>query len=208
MSNRRRDLGSAPKRVLNSHSSDQIAHLFADPWSATARAGFPSSVRGEAHSMPTHYSLEPDDGYGVENARTATIEPNEQGAVDPTQMQSAWCALLQDTELMPQYQDFGFQPPPQLEAVTQHADEKEGNCNMRRSCSDSLLTASQVDGVFGTGKVWAHDLTGAGNVVVALLAFRADESRPYYYLHRSATRSLCCPNSNRHDISLPSRWRR
>jgi hypothetical protein len=32
-------------------------------------------------------------------------------------------------ELMPQYQDFGFQPPPRLEAVAQHADEKEGNCN-------------------------------------------------------------------------------
>ena len=61
--------------------------------------------------------------------RTATIEPNEQGAVGPTQMQSAWCALLQDIELMPQYQDFGFQPPPRLEAVAQHADEKEGNCN-------------------------------------------------------------------------------
>jgi hypothetical protein len=44
-------------------------------------------------------------------------------------MQSAWCALLQDIELMPQYQDFGFRPPPRLEAVAQHAEEKEGNCN-------------------------------------------------------------------------------
>ena len=123
------DLGSAPQRVLNTHSSDQTAHLLADPWSATARTGFPSPVRGEAHAMPTHNSLGPDDGYGVKNARTATIEPNEQGAVGPTQMQSAWCALLQDIELMPQYQDFGFQPPPRLEAVAQHADEKEGNCN-------------------------------------------------------------------------------
>src|ERR1700730_4151905 len=26
-------------------------------------------------------------------------------------------------------QDFRFQPPPRLEAVAQHADEKEGNCN-------------------------------------------------------------------------------
>ena len=121
------DLGSA--RVLNTHSSDQIAHLFADPWSATARTGFPSPVRGEAHAMPTHNSLGPDDGYGVKNARTATIEPNEQGAVGPAQMQSAWCALLQDIELMPQYQDFGFQPPPRLEAAAQHADEKEGNCS-------------------------------------------------------------------------------
>jgi len=44
-------------------------------------------------------------------------------------MQSAWCVLLQEIELMPQCQDFGFQPPPRLEAVAQRADEKEGNCN-------------------------------------------------------------------------------
>jgi hypothetical protein len=36
---------------------------------------------------------------------------------------------VQDIELMPQYQDFGFQPPPRLEAVAQRADEKEDNCN-------------------------------------------------------------------------------
>jgi hypothetical protein len=71
------DLGSAPQRVLNTHSSDQIAHLFADPGSATVRMGFPSPIRSEAHSMPTHNSLGPDDGYGVKNARTAPIEPNE-----------------------------------------------------------------------------------------------------------------------------------
>jgi hypothetical protein len=44
-------------------------------------------------------------------------------------MQSTCCALLQDTELMPQNQSFGFQPPSRLEAVVQQADEKEGNCN-------------------------------------------------------------------------------
>jgi hypothetical protein len=57
------------------------------------------------------------------------LETGNPLAVGPTQMQSAWCALLQDIELMPQYPDFGFQPPPRLEAVAQHADEKEGNCN-------------------------------------------------------------------------------
>jgi hypothetical protein len=30
---------------------------------------------------------------------------------------------------MPQDQDLGFQPRSQLEAVAQHADEKEANCN-------------------------------------------------------------------------------
>jgi hypothetical protein len=116
------DLGSALRRVLKTHSSDQVAHLFADPWSATARTGFPSPVRGGAHAMPTHDSLGRDDGYGVKNAGIATIEPNEKGPAGPTQMLSAWRPLLQDIELMPQYQDFGFQP-------TQHADEKESNCN-------------------------------------------------------------------------------
>jgi hypothetical protein len=30
-------------------------------------------------------------------------------------MQSAWCVLLQEIELMPQCQDFGFQPLPRLD---------------------------------------------------------------------------------------------
>jgi hypothetical protein len=64
----------------------------------------------------------PDDGYGVKNARTATIEPNEQSAIGPTQIQSARRALLQDIELMPQDQDFGFQLPSRLESVAQHTD--------------------------------------------------------------------------------------
>jgi hypothetical protein len=47
---------------------------------------------------------------------------------------------------MPQYQDFGSQPPPRLEAVAQHAMKRKATAIMRRSCSDSLLTASQDDG--------------------------------------------------------------
>jgi len=82
--------------------------------------------------MPTHNSLGPDDGYGVKNARTAAIEPNEQGAVDPTQKLSAWRALLQDIELMPQHQDFGFQPPPRLEAVARKGRQLP-------SCDDHVL---------------------------------------------------------------------
>jgi hypothetical protein len=79
--------------------------------------------------MPTHNGLGPDDGYGVKNARTAAIKPNEQGAVGPTHTRLAWRALPLDIELMPQYQDFGFQPPPRLEAVAQDANEKERYCN-------------------------------------------------------------------------------
>ena len=123
------DLGGTPQRVLKTHSSDEIVHLFADPGSAPGRTRLLAPVGAKAHSMPPHNRLGPDDGYGVKNARTATIEPNEQSTVGPTQMHSTWCALLQNIELMPQYQVFSFQPPSRLEAVAQHADEKEANCN-------------------------------------------------------------------------------
>src|SRR5262245_50089212 len=100
------DLGSAPQPVLKTHSSDEIAHLFADLRSAPERTGFPSPVGGKTRSMPTHNSLGPNDPNGVKYARTATIEPNEQSTVGPTQMQSTWRALPQVIELMPQNQDF------------------------------------------------------------------------------------------------------
>jgi hypothetical protein len=71
----------------------------------------------------------PDDGYGVKNARAATIEPNEQSTIGPTQVRSAWRSLLQHIELMPQYHDLGFQLLLRFEAVAQHADEQEADGN-------------------------------------------------------------------------------
>src|SRR6516225_3870390 len=91
---------------------------------SSGRAGFPSPVAGKTLAMPAHDSLRPDDAHGIKNARVATIEPDEQGAVDPTQMQStARHALLQDVELMPQDHDFGFQPRSRLEEVAQHTGQ-------------------------------------------------------------------------------------
>jgi hypothetical protein len=58
--------------------------------------------------MPMHNRLGPNDSYGIKNARTPTIEPNEQGAIGPMQMQPTWRAMLQDIELMPQHKDFGL----------------------------------------------------------------------------------------------------
>ena len=101
--------------------------------------------------MPTYDSLGPDNGYGVKNARTATIEPNEQGTAGPAQLHPARRALLQNIELMPQNQDFSFEPLARLEAVAQHADDQKGNCHHRpRSCSDSVMAATPADRVFGS----------------------------------------------------------
>jgi hypothetical protein len=40
-----------------------------------------------------------------------------------------WRSLLRDIELMPQYHDLGFQLLSRLEAVAQHADEQEADCD-------------------------------------------------------------------------------
>jgi len=112
------DLGGTPQRVLKTHSSDQVALFFGDRWTPARRTGFPSPVGGKTPSVPAHYGLGPDDGYGLKEARATAIKPNEQSAVDPTQMQStAWHTLPKNVELMPQYQDFGLLPPSRLEAV-------------------------------------------------------------------------------------------
>src|SRR5262249_6270805 len=109
------DLAGTPQWVLKAHSSDQIAHLLSYPRPAAALAGLPSPISSNTLSVPTHHRLRPNDLYGVKDARTATIEPNEQSTVDPTQFQFAtWRVVLEDVELMPQYQDFGFQPPARL----------------------------------------------------------------------------------------------
>jgi hypothetical protein len=58
-----------------------------------------------------------------------SIKPDEQSAVGPPQKRSAWRALLENIELMPQGQNFGFQLPSRLEAVAQRPDEEEDNCD-------------------------------------------------------------------------------
>jgi len=73
-----------------------------------------------------------DDGYGIKDGRTATIEPDEQSTIDPPQMRSTWRAPLQNIELMPQRQNLGFQLPSRLEAVVQQAEEQEPQRNHAR----------------------------------------------------------------------------
>ena len=78
--------------------------------------------------MPTHDGLGPDDGDCVKNAGAATVQPDKQGTIDPTQMWFAWRSFSQDIELMPQYYDLRFHLLSRPEAVAQHADEQEADC--------------------------------------------------------------------------------
>src|SRR5262245_55936711 len=62
--------------------------------------------------------------------RAAAVEPDEQSSVDPTQTQpTARRALLEDIQLMAQDEDLRFQLMPRLEAVAQHAEKQDTNCD-------------------------------------------------------------------------------
>jgi len=80
--------------------------------------------------MPAHHRLRPDNGYGIKDAWAAPVEPYKQSSVNPTQAQlTTRYALLQNVQLMPQDEDFGFQPLWRLETVPQHAEKQEADCN-------------------------------------------------------------------------------
>jgi hypothetical protein len=81
--------------------------------------------------MPAQNGLGPDDGYGVKDARTATIETDEQSTIDPPQMRSTSRAV-QNIELMPERQNLGFQLLSWLEAVARQAEEQEPQRNRAR----------------------------------------------------------------------------
>ena len=91
-----------PQRVLKAHSSNQVAHFLRDARAASKRSGLPLPVSGKPPAMPAQHRLGPDDGYGIKDARVAPMEPDEQGAIHPPQMQpTTRRALLQDVQLMP-----------------------------------------------------------------------------------------------------------
>src|SRR5688572_16663509 len=72
-------------------------------------------------------------------------------------MHSTRRAMLQNIELMPQYQDFGFQSPSRLEAVAQHADEKD----QLQSFSDHVLIRCQPRIVLRRGAMGLETLQEA-----------------------------------------------
>jgi hypothetical protein len=59
---------------------------------------------------------------------------------------SAWRTPLENVELMPQDQDFDFQPPSWLEVVAQHADEEEDYRDHRPQSYSNSVAGSHHGG--------------------------------------------------------------
>jgi hypothetical protein len=113
-------------------------------------------MNGEMFKAYVEQSLAPTlkrDDIVFMDARKTAIKPNKQNPIGPTQMQSTWRAPSKHVQLMKQNQNFGLKPRSRFEAVAQHADEKEGNCDHQpRLCCDSPTAANRPDGVFGSDR--------------------------------------------------------
>src|SRR6266481_4529267 len=108
---------SQPARPARRWPQRFVQNSFARMWPSEGTSGTrreqPNQAKIEArHLYQRAASCKPNSA--IKDARAAAIKPNEQSAVDPTQIQSTAWRTPKHVELMSQYQDFGLQPPSRL----------------------------------------------------------------------------------------------
>jgi len=64
-----------PKRVLNTHVSNELTNLQQSLWSATARSRFPPPIGSESGPVPTDDRLRFENFQGIQHASNKTIHP-------------------------------------------------------------------------------------------------------------------------------------
>ena len=82
----------------------------------------------------------------VSRMRDSDDKQNERGTVGPTQCNRRGVRCCKALSLCRQYQYFGLQPPvATLKQSYSKRTKRKAIAIIRRSCSDSLLTARQMD---------------------------------------------------------------
>src|SRR5262249_31200106 len=72
----------SPKRVRNTHVSDELTNLQRCLWSATARSRFPAPIGSESGAVPTDHRLRFENFQSIQHARIKTIQPDKHQAID------------------------------------------------------------------------------------------------------------------------------
>ena len=127
-----------PKRVLNTHVSNELTNLQRSLWSATARSRFPPPIGSESGPVPTDHRLRFENFQGIQHARNKTIQPSKHQAIDALEGRSFGRLALQDVELMAQNNDLRLKPCPRSEEPGQHACQQHEKIDHRaRTSPDS-----------------------------------------------------------------------
>jgi len=75
------DARRATKRVLITHTMNDIPQFAIDLWPASPITGLPAPPGRKARSMPADYGFRADDGDGTCNTREQPVQPDKQGPI-------------------------------------------------------------------------------------------------------------------------------
>src|SRR5262249_10217852 len=96
-------------RICDTHLANETANVARRRRPATARAGFPAPIGSEACTVRAHQRLRPYNLQSVQHPWSQAVEPNKQQPVDAPEAHSLRGFASQNGQLMPKYEDFGFQ---------------------------------------------------------------------------------------------------
>ena len=146
------DTRCTPKRVRNTHASNELTNLQWCLRSAAARARFPAPIGSEASAVPADHRFRFEDFQSIQHARSQTIQSREHQAINATEGQSPRRFAPQHVELVSKNQDFCLKPCPRPEQPSQRVCQQAKKCDYReRASPDSRLLASRMRFPVGTG---------------------------------------------------------
>src|SRR5262245_25348711 len=82
------DPGCAPKRVRDTHLSNELPNLQPCLWPAALRSRLPPPIRAETGAMPTDNGLWSNNCQGAQHTRSQTIQPGKERPHDISQRAS------------------------------------------------------------------------------------------------------------------------
>src|SRR5262249_34655824 len=135
----------APKRICDTHLANETANVARRRRPATARAGFSAPIVLEACTVPAHQGLRPYNLQSVQHPGSQAVEPNKQQPVDAPEGHSLRGFASQNVQLMPKYEDFGFQRSPRPEQPDQPAPDQSAKIAHRsdyrpiRGCQSAVF---------------------------------------------------------------------
>src|SRR5450759_4337537 len=143
---------SAPERVRPAHLANERAQFSRDLRSANMIARSPAPIRSKPSAVPANDRLRPDYRNRAKDGGEPVIKPNEQKTIGIFEVRSFRCSPAQHIDLLPQDQDFCFQPCPRLAERSQYAENQLEQILHQVANLRHLFCTSMLNRIFGTHK--------------------------------------------------------
>ena len=148
------DSECSPKRISDTHLSNELSNLQLCLWPAALRSRFPPPIRPETRAMPTDRRLRLDDRQSTQHTGVPMIQPGKFQTVDIAKSRLLRRPALQNIELVAKRQDLDFQRSSRSEQSNQPAPNQFAELDHSAEVSpDSRLFTSRIRFATGTGKL-------------------------------------------------------